>query len=67
MRVLVIGASGFLGAHVRNRACAAGMEVVTAGRSGLSPTRLATCGSTWPPMTRPGSPRCSLRWTRTPW
>ena len=35
MRVLVIGASGFLGAHVRHRACAAGMQVVTAGRSGL--------------------------------
>lgn len=35
MRILVIGASGFLGAHVRHRACAAGMQVVTAGRSGL--------------------------------
>jgi NDP-hexose 4-ketoreductase len=35
MRVLVIGASGFLGAHVRRRACAAGMAVVTAGRSAL--------------------------------
>jgi nucleoside-diphosphate-sugar epimerase len=36
MRLLVIGASGFLGAHVRRRACAAGMDVVTAGRSGRS-------------------------------
>jgi NDP-hexose 4-ketoreductase len=35
MRLLVIGASGFLGAHVRHRARAAGMDVVTAGRSGL--------------------------------
>jgi len=32
---MVIGASGFLGAHVRHRACAAGLEVVTAGRSEL--------------------------------
>lgn len=36
MRLLVIGASGFLGAHVRDRALAAGIEVVTAGRSGLA-------------------------------
>jgi NDP-hexose 4-ketoreductase len=35
MRLLVIGASGFLGAHVRHRASAAGMDVVTAGRSEL--------------------------------
>ncbi len=35
MRLLVIGATGFLGAHVRRRASAAGMEVVTAGRSPL--------------------------------
>jgi len=35
MRLLLIGASGFLGAHVRQRACAAGMDVVTAGRSEL--------------------------------
>lgn len=35
MRVLVIGASGFLGAHVRHRAMAAGMEVVTASRTDL--------------------------------
>jgi len=34
MRLMVIGASGFLGTHVRCRAQAAGMEVVTAGRSG---------------------------------
>jgi nucleoside-diphosphate-sugar epimerase len=32
---LVIGATGFLGAHVRSRAEAAGMEVVTAARSPL--------------------------------
>ncbi len=36
MRLMVIGASGFLGAHVRHRASAAGAEVVTAGRSGLA-------------------------------
>lgn len=36
MRLMVIGASGFLGAHVRRRAAAAGAEVVTAGRSGLA-------------------------------
>ncbi len=36
MRLMVIGARGFLGAHVRQRASAAGMEVVTAGRSGLA-------------------------------
>jgi nucleoside-diphosphate-sugar epimerase len=35
MRLLVIGASGFLGAHVRRRASAAGLDVVTAGRSEL--------------------------------
>jgi NDP-hexose 4-ketoreductase len=35
MRLLVIGASGFLGAHVRRRACAAGLDVITAGRSAL--------------------------------
>jgi nucleoside-diphosphate-sugar epimerase len=34
-RVLVIGASGFLGGHVRDRAAAAGLDVVTAGRSAL--------------------------------
>jgi NDP-hexose 4-ketoreductase len=34
MRLLILGASGFLGAHVRARAAAAGMEVLTAGRSG---------------------------------
>jgi len=33
---MIIGASGFLGAHVRRRASAAGAEVVTAGRSGLA-------------------------------
>ncbi len=32
MRLMVIGASGFLGTHVRCQALAAGMEVVTAGR-----------------------------------
>jgi NDP-hexose 4-ketoreductase len=35
MRLLVIGASGFLGAHIRHRARALGLDVVTAGRSGL--------------------------------
>ena len=38
-RVLVIGASGFLGAHVRDRACVAGMDVVTSGRSELPDSR----------------------------
>jgi nucleoside-diphosphate-sugar epimerase len=32
-RVMVIGASGFLGRHVRDAAAAAGLEVSTAGRS----------------------------------
>jgi len=36
MRVMIIGASGFLGAHVRRRALAAGAEVVTAGRSEMA-------------------------------
>jgi NDP-hexose 4-ketoreductase len=36
MRLMIIGASGFLGAHVRRRASAAGAEVVTAGRSELA-------------------------------
>src|SRR5579864_5860523 len=35
MRLLIIGASGFIGAHVRGQAVTAGLEVVTAGRSGL--------------------------------
>ena len=35
MRLLIIGASGFLGTHIRRRACAAGLDVVTAGRSPL--------------------------------
>jgi NDP-hexose 4-ketoreductase len=39
MRLLVIGASGYLGAHVRDRARAAGMEVVTAGRRALPGSR----------------------------
>jgi nucleoside-diphosphate-sugar epimerase len=39
LRVLVIGASGFLGAHIRDRAGAAGMDVVTAGRSELPDSR----------------------------
>src|SRR5271170_6379659 len=33
MRLLIIGASGSIGTHVRGRALAAGMEVVTAGRT----------------------------------
>jgi nucleoside-diphosphate-sugar epimerase len=32
---MVIGASGFIGAHMRHRAAAAGVDVVTAGRSEL--------------------------------
>lgn len=36
MRLMVIGANGFLGAHVRHRASAAGAEVVTACRSELA-------------------------------
>lgn len=36
MRVLVIGAAGFIGAHVRRQAVLEGMEVVTAGRSMLA-------------------------------
>ncbi|GAB2831603.1 NAD-dependent epimerase/dehydratase family protein [Lentzea nigeriaca] len=36
MRVLVIGAGGFLGAHVRRAALDAGFDVVTAGRSPLA-------------------------------
>lgn len=35
MRLLIIGAGGFLGRHVRRRARAAGLDVVTAGRSAL--------------------------------
>lgn len=35
MRIMVIGARGFLGAHVRSQAQVAGAEVVTAGRSAL--------------------------------
>ena len=35
MRLLIIGAGGFLGAHVRRLARAAGLDVVTAGRSPL--------------------------------
>lgn len=34
MRLLIIGASGYLGAHVGSRARAAGIDVVTASRSG---------------------------------
>jgi NDP-hexose 4-ketoreductase len=39
MRLLVIGASGFLGTHVRHQAQAAGIEVTTAGRSGPADSR----------------------------
>jgi NDP-hexose 4-ketoreductase len=35
MRLLIIGASGFLGSHIRRRALAAGLAVTTAGRSAL--------------------------------
>jgi NDP-hexose 4-ketoreductase len=37
MRLLIIGASGFLGAHVRRQAAAAELEVITAGRTGPGP------------------------------
>jgi nucleoside-diphosphate-sugar epimerase len=42
VRLLVLGATGFLGAHVRRRAMVAGAEVVTAARSALpdSPVHL---------------------------
>jgi NDP-hexose 4-ketoreductase len=33
MRLMIMGASGFIGTHVRGQAMAAGMEVVTAGRT----------------------------------
>jgi NDP-hexose 4-ketoreductase len=33
MRIMIVGASGFLGRHVLNQAAAAGLEAVTAGRS----------------------------------
>lgn len=36
MRLLIMGASGFIGTHVHGRALAAGMEVVTAGRTGFA-------------------------------
>jgi NDP-hexose 4-ketoreductase len=35
MRLLILGASGFLGGHVRRLSAAAGVEVVTASRTGL--------------------------------
>jgi NDP-hexose 4-ketoreductase len=35
MRLLILGASGFLGGHVRRQAAAAAVEVVTAGRAAL--------------------------------
>ncbi len=35
MRLLILGASGFLGGHVWRQAAAAGVEVVTAGRAAL--------------------------------
>jgi len=38
-KILVIGASGYLGRHVRDRAAAAGLDVVTAGRSPLPDSR----------------------------
>ena len=50
MRLLVIGASGFLGRHVWQQATGAGMTVVTAGRAGLP--RLAGA-----PPARPGHRR----------
>jgi NDP-hexose 4-ketoreductase len=39
MRIMIIGAGGFLGAHVWHRVSAAGAEVVTAGRSTLAGSR----------------------------
>jgi nucleoside-diphosphate-sugar epimerase len=38
-KILIIGASGYLGRHVRDRAAAAGLNVVTAGRSPLPDSR----------------------------
>ena len=38
MRLLIIGASSFLGGHLRRQAAAAGLTVVTAGRTELSGT-----------------------------
>jgi NDP-hexose 4-ketoreductase len=35
MRILILGAGGFLGGHVWRQATGAGVEVVTAGRAGL--------------------------------
>jgi NDP-hexose 4-ketoreductase len=37
MRLLIIGASGFLGSHVRHQAVTAGLEVITAGRARAGP------------------------------
>ena len=56
MRLLILGASGFLGWHTERQAAAAGAEVVTAGRAGR-PARPGTGSSTWPPASWPGSPR----------
>jgi NDP-hexose 4-ketoreductase len=36
MRLLIVGASGFLGTHVRGQATAAGIEIMTAGRSAVA-------------------------------
>ena len=41
-RIMISGASGFLGRHVRDAAAAAGLDVITAGRSAL-PGSLAHC------------------------
>ena len=42
MRLLIIGTGGFPGAHIRRRALAAGLDVVTAGRSPLPPVASVT-------------------------
>jgi len=56
MRLMIIGASGFLGAHVRHRASAAGAEVLTAGVPSCL-IRPATGSSTLPRKIPPGSRR----------
>lgn len=39
LRLAVLGASGFLGGHVRRSACDAGLDVITAGRAQLPDSR----------------------------